>query len=731
MGVLPWEDLKTALNLNTGFFETSRYTLSDQMAITSGNHDQAGMSAGNLQYNYGAADRLQELWAFMIANHPTVVQAAFGANTAEHAEFVNVTNTYTRTQRVTWADSITDYAANAEGRYLKEPWKSIFSTLLNQPETITKYLAMSDAYYFPNPYDVFRQLSCKSRAALAGIFDITVNKGRYYPFNLIQVDFDEIDANENLTETEKEAQKIYQINFRGNEEENALNDTSSAVFWERRGCMANQGGDYYGALYEPENQFDINQEPATTEKAATTAASLTIMLGTILVNNVFLGTTPIEKIYAGTQLLTGGTVPVEPYTTTKVPQTQFRTNAGSYAGIGAVTEISLTVNQPLWVDVQNYVACRTYYTTDGSTPTVNSALYTEALTFQASCTLKVLTVSIFGYAEAVKTLTINIAVAPVTTISPSATVQNNIPITVTLSTSEQGAAIKYKLGSSATVYNYTAPFQVNQTSAGVLSTNIKVTYWAVGASATEAEKSITYDTANAVPVAPVVTATPTSASAISLSWAATANTTSYTIYRSTISGQLGTILAGTQWMTGTSWNDTTVVEGTTYYYTVQAGNYGRATNSAQVSATPEETASLYRYVRFQGYGDQTNAATTRLVELQAMEGATNRLSGKVPISGEAVSSGGTIDKATDGLTAMTSGTYPLWWVGAGVPNLVYDLGAAYPIDTLKLWMFSTDADPRQTRFKLFVSNDNVNWTPVVDMSSNATPQPTNGWSYAL
>jgi hypothetical protein len=644
------------------------------------------------------------------------------------------------------------------------------------------------------------------------------------------------------------------------------------------------------------------------------------------IKNVKLGNSQVDKIYSGSDLI----FEAKPIDTTPPITTVYQSG------------------QQVWLEVNE--ACDTYFTLDGSTPTTASTKFTEVLTLAETTDIKYFSVDLVGNVETVKTTTVTIVSAPTTTISPSETIQNNIPITVTLTTDEIGAAIKYRIGSNVTVFDYTAPFQVNQTTAGVLSTNITVTFWAVGANATEAEKSITYDTANAVPIAPVVTATP-SETEIALSWDATANTTSYTVYRSTVNGTLGTVLAGTQWMTGTSWTDATVETGTTYYYTVQAGNYGRATNSAQVAAmripiplsvdnlvawydagdieqadgatinywadksgnnrhgtsattymptfrtnqinglpalhfdwggqtinaitsdwgvvfpqpltiifvgnyegyldslqffydgrsfedrqqmyitleeknlhlkatTPilssyqpspsyfiaigehnlnnstmrinnqivangdigtgglggisigseiigangirgniaefliyskalssEERSKIesylsekynialldntYRYVRYQGYGDQTNAATTRLVELQAMEGATNRLLGKVPISGEAVSSGGTIDKATDGSLSMASGAYPLWWMGAGIPTLTYDLGAAYPIDTLKLWMYSVDVDPRQTKFKLFVSKDNVNWTTVIDMSANTTVQPANGWAYTL
>jgi hypothetical protein len=419
-GVLPFDELKRKCHMNTGFFETSQTTEDAQMAVTSGNHDAAGLSIGNLQYNYGAADRAQEWFKYMVDNHRAIVDAAFGANTVERDEFINVTNTYTRANRITWGDSISALV-NGEKRALQEPYKSAFAAMLTSAEGKVKYYAMRDAYYWNPIYEVFRHLGCKSRAACASLFDTYVNKGRYYPINLIQADFDRIDADITIDAAEKERQKIYAINYRGNYD-NAVNPNVNAwgnidqdIFWHgdgvddgRRGCMANQEGVYYGAVYDPENQFDINQEPATAEKAG--AQPLNVNLGAIAIENAYLGTTPIKEIYLGATLIGGGTV--APYTSTRVPVTQFRTNPASYAGIGAATSVDLAENQPLWIDVQEpFVGCRTYYTTDGSTPTTASALYTDALKFTESVTLKVLTVSVYGVAAAVKTLTVNIPAA--------------------------------------------------------------------------------------------------------------------------------------------------------------------------------------------------------------------------------------------------------------------------------------------------------------------------------
>src|SRR5271168_579111 len=97
---------------------------------------------------------------------------------------------------------------------------------------------------------------------------------------------------------------------------------------------------------------------------------------------------------------------------------------------------------------------------------------------------------------------------------------------------------------------------------------------------------------SATPVAPVnPPATPTGLQAtggnaqVSLSWNASTGAASYNLKRSTSNGgPYNTALASP---TATSYTDTTVTNGTTYYYVVSAVNTaGQSANSAQASATP-------------------------------------------------------------------------------------------------------------------------------------------------
>ena len=148
-GVLSWESMKEAINLNTGFFETSQTDINLQMRVIGGNWDGAGMSAGNLQYNWGSADRLSELWNYMLNNFASVVQGVFGAETAKYDEFRNVCLNYARADKITWANGITDYGTPA-GHALIEPWKTILGDLLVTAECKAKYLSMMETYYVPN-----------------------------------------------------------------------------------------------------------------------------------------------------------------------------------------------------------------------------------------------------------------------------------------------------------------------------------------------------------------------------------------------------------------------------------------------------------------------------------------------------------------------------------------------------------------------------------------------------
>jgi len=72
---------------------------------------------------------------------------------------------------------------------------------------------------------------------------------------------------------------------------------------------------------------------------------------------------------------------------------------------------------------------------------------------------------------------------------------------------------------------------------------------------------------------------------VTLTWTASVGADTYNLKRSTVSGEGYGVIAGG--LTATSYTDTNVVDGTTYYYVVSAvDSGGEGTNSTEVSATP-------------------------------------------------------------------------------------------------------------------------------------------------
>ncbi|MGB7768681.1 MAG: chitobiase/beta-hexosaminidase C-terminal domain-containing protein [Verrucomicrobiia bacterium] len=85
------------------------------------------------------------------------------------------------------------------------------------------------------------------------------------------------------------------------------------------------------------------------------------------------------------------------------------------------------------------------------------------------------------------------------------------------------------------------------------------------------------------PAAPTILTVTTNYGQVSLTWSTVAGATSYNVKRSQSSGTETTIASATS----TSYTDTSVSNGTTYYYVVSAVNAGgESPNSAEVSATP-------------------------------------------------------------------------------------------------------------------------------------------------
>ncbi|WEK54901.1 MAG: glycoside hydrolase family 48 protein [Candidatus Cohnella colombiensis] len=113
----------------------------------------------------------------------------------------------------------------------------------------------------------------------------------------------------------------------------------------------------------------------------------------------------------------------------------------------------------------------------------------------------------------------------------------------------------------------------------------------VGESANSAQVSATPSAGVTIPAAPTgLTATAGNAQ-VALSWTASSGATSYTVKRATTSG--GTYTNVATGVTATSYTNTGLTNGTTYYYVVSASNSaGSSGNSAQVSATPSAGVTI-------------------------------------------------------------------------------------------------------------------------------------------
>ena len=170
-----------------------------------------------------------------------------------------------------------------------------------------------------------------------------------------------------------------------------------------------------------------------------------------------------------------------------------------------------------------------------------------------------------------------------TALSPTVnrTVQMQIPVLI-----DGNANGNFDAGDAGVIFsNDTANNGLHDGPPGAVLTNANVMTF-IGSSS--GGGTTTTPPADSPPPAPSTIVATGGAGKVDLTWTNTleADFASVKIYRSTTSGTLGTaIVSG---LIGTTHSDTTVIAGTTYYYTVRSVDRGgnESTNTAQVSATP-------------------------------------------------------------------------------------------------------------------------------------------------
>lgn len=113
------------------------------------------------------------------------------------------------------------------------------------------------------------------------------------------------------------------------------------------------------------------------------------------------------------------------------------------------------------------------------------------------------------------------------------------------------------------------------------------------------------------PAAPATLSATAGNAQVSLSWTASTGATSYNVKRAlSASGPFMTVAAG---VTGTSYANTGLINGTTYYYVVSAVNAaGESANSAAASATPQSVVVPTSDLVLQYRAGDTNAADNQI-----------------------------------------------------------------------------------------------------------------------
>src|ERR1039457_4413757 len=154
--------------------------------------------------------------------------------------------------------------------------------------------------------------------------------------------------------------------------------------------------------------------------------------------------------------------------------------------------------------------------------------------------------------------------------------------------SYNGTTLTLTITDASTLKSFTTNWTVSiPTTVGSTTALVGFTGGTGGLTAIEDVVSWTYSTGSSTnpPAAPTNLVATAGNGQVGLSWSASSGATSYNVQRATTSGGAYTTIASP---TTTSYTDTGLTNGTTYYYVVSAMNTaGQSANSSQVSATPQ------------------------------------------------------------------------------------------------------------------------------------------------
>lgn len=203
-----------------------------------------------------------------------------------------------------------------------------------------------------------------------------------------------------------------------------------------------------------------------------------------------------------------------------------------------------------------------------------------------------------------------------------------------------------------------------------------------------------------------------------LRWMPVATANGFNIFRSTTSGGPYTKIAtfrGTQPL----YEDTSVVNGTAYFYTVSANNQaGTGNNSAKVSATPAAPGGLPSGWKQQDIGSVAN---------QGSAGYANVSNGTFVVNGAGAGIGGPADglsyvyKAVSGDITITTRVVANTWNGGGSQKAGLMIRQSLSADAIAFSMTSGDGGVREARF----GSRSSNGSPMTFQPGNAyTRSPT-------
>jgi hypothetical protein len=134
--------------------------------IIQGNWDDAWLTWGVIGFTLKHGE-IQKILLGIAATDPQVVTAAFGSAAPQLLDILHAS----AAQQEAWANSI------SEGVKVKEPWRSAFQTLGNQPVVQAAQLERARADYFVPALRTAARYELNSERGLALCFDIHVQNG--------------------------------------------------------------------------------------------------------------------------------------------------------------------------------------------------------------------------------------------------------------------------------------------------------------------------------------------------------------------------------------------------------------------------------------------------------------------------------------------------------------------------------------------------------------------------